>query len=228
MTDTPTSRTPVKVQPWPACFASPSVKSARSLSLITGGSPPQLTATRAHAVPGIPPAYNQIIPAWVLSSNLFAVCRNDEKFRDRDRTVRTRSRHIPVIREETVGLMIRALDLLKVDRVREVYTDREIPGLGKNFLTEEHRTAARESYTFHTGLYALEALDEKGIQAEENPLAGRILGDRFADESPDRLLEIRRIMRERVKADLEQSRSRDHVRGSCIIGDYLSVRGITL
>ncbi|MBN2587105.1 MAG: DUF4954 family protein, partial [Candidatus Fermentibacteraceae bacterium] len=177
---------------------------------------------------GVPPAYNQILPAWVLSDNMFAVLRNDRKFRERNSATHWQQENRPAVRKETVELMERAVHLLEVEETRDVYLERHIPGLGKNFMTEEHRQKALESYGFHMGLFALEALGTQGNLEIEDPFVSRILEERFGGMPRAELLELRGEMRRRLDEDAAQSRRRDHVRGSGVIGDYLSVRDITL
>ena len=42
-----------------------------------------------------------------------------------------------------------------------VYTDKQIKGLGKNYLKEQSRVAAIETYTYYTQYYALRGLYTK-------------------------------------------------------------------
>ncbi len=177
---------------------------------------------------GVPPAYNQILPAWVLSHNMFAVRRNDLKFSERNRATHWQQGNRPVLRRETVELMERAVHLLEVEETRDVYLDRHIPGLGKNFMTEEHRQKALESYGFHIGLFALEALGAQGKLEVKDPFVSGILEARFGGMVHADLLELREGMLRRLEEDVAESRRRDHVRGSGMIADYLSVRDITL
>src|SRR5439155_11588828 len=58
----------------------------------------------SHCYPGIPPAHNEIVPAWVLTDNLFALKRNVMKYRARNRARRTRF-EFRVFRPQTVDLM---------------------------------------------------------------------------------------------------------------------------
>src|SRR5207237_4062361 len=104
--------------------------------------PFSLIRPAAQTPPGVPAGRNELIPAWVLSDNLYAVQRAQAKCRARNRA----SRHafeFDVFRPESVDRMRDACGRLDaVGVVREVYTDRELNGLGKNFLTEAHRVRA--------------------------------------------------------------------------------------
>lgn len=175
-------------------------------------------------VPGIPPAFNQIIPAWVLSDNMFAVARNHRKTMERNRAKHWKPREGGMVGEDTVALMMEAMERLEVDEQRDVYTDSHIPGLGKNFMTEEHRLRAMETYRFHTRLFALDSLDSLHAQNFEASLAAGILKREFPDASEDELLELREEMRLQLREAISASRRKDRRRGAAIIEDYLQVR----
>ena len=57
--------------------------------------------------------------------------------------------------------MCRIRRLEAVSPPREVYTDRHIDGLGKNFLVESNRRGAVESYHFFIRYYALRGLKDR-------------------------------------------------------------------
>lgn len=175
-------------------------------------------------VPGIPPAFNQIIPGWVLSDNMFAVARNHRKFMERNRARRWKPREGGILREDTVSLMTEALERLEVDEHRDVYTDSHIPGLGKNFMTEEHRIRAMETYRFHTRLFALDSLDGGGGTVPGASPAAGILAREFPNASEGELLELREEMRLKLREAISSSRRKDRRRGAAVIEDYLQVR----
>src|SRR5207253_455869 len=106
-------------------------------------------------LPGVSPACNEIIPGWVLANNLYGVKRNEAKYRARNRARRT----VPgwaVFRPEIIELLRDARQrLLAVKQPRDFYTDRDIPGLGKNYLLESARQNAIGTYEFHIHCYAL-------------------------------------------------------------------------
>jgi hypothetical protein len=177
-----------------------------------------------RSFPGIPPAFNQIVPGWVLSDNMFAVQRNDQKYRSRNRALHWEPEDSSIIREETVMMIMDALVRLDVEEVREFYTGRELKGLGKNVLTEEHRLKAIETYRFHMRLFALEHLDDEGSLEETDSLPAAIIRSEFPDKPSDDLLSIRAEMERQVEEAIESSRSKDDRRGAAIIDDYLQVR----
>src|SRR5207249_2655638 len=54
--------------------------------------------------PGISPAYNEIIPAWLLTDNLFTLKRNEGKYKARNKARRTPF-EFDVFRPDTIDLM---------------------------------------------------------------------------------------------------------------------------
>ncbi len=189
---------------------------------------------------GVPPAYNEISPAWMLAENFYALRRNETKYRARDRARRTRF-DFAVLRPDTVDLMLDACRRLEaVAAVKDIYTERDIDGLGKNFLLEPQRQAAVAAYRFYALYYALGGLKDRVAQALN---AGR--GEPPTDAllhtpSDDRVWEHQRrllhdtfgvtgvaaglarlpAMLEKVARDVEASKARDDKRGARIIDDY--------
>jgi hypothetical protein len=190
----------------------------------------------------IPQSYNEVIPAWMLTDNLFAVKRNEAKFSARNKATRLPVQ-CEVFHAETVDQMrdaCRRLDAIRM--VRDVYTERDIEGLGKNYLTETNRQRALAAYRFHIHHYALIGLLQ---QAEET-----LDGDRAAEirrllVSPSRqarwehqrrmlcdepgshdvvalLCELDNMLHV-VARDVERSRTKDDLRGRQIIADYAGI-----
>jgi hypothetical protein len=117
--------------------------------------PFSLVNTPSSRCPGIPPAYNEIFPAWALTDNLYALKRNEGKFRVRNQARRMKFT-FDVFRPDTAELMRDACRRLqKIPQFKAVYTDRDIPGLGKNFMFEASRQSAIEGYQFFIEYYAL-------------------------------------------------------------------------
>ncbi len=172
---------------------------------------------------GIPPAFNQIIPAWVLSENLFAVYRNEEKY-----SLRNRAKHwtgnTDVFRPDIIDMMIDAEERLSGINGGELYTEKDIPGLGKNFLTEEHRKKALETYRFHILYYALSGL-RKESDSDLIPVFTRnILEREFPEKTMDEMLVVLAHMQDKVNEAIRTSSEKDLLRGSRIIDDYAAVR----
>jgi hypothetical protein len=193
-------------------------------------------------LPGIPPAYNEIIPAWLLTDNLYPLTRNEVKFRARNQA-RRHTLEFRVFRPEIVDLMRDARQRLGAAHpVHEVYTDRDINGLGKNVLLEKHRAPAIAAYSFFIRYYALLRLKEQVTTAVGDGRADTING-LLLTRSTDPVWEhARRILHEEeglhdvvgalrqlpdileeVARGVERSKAKDDERGRRIIDDYAAV-----
>jgi hypothetical protein len=196
--------------------------------------PFSLVAPRQESLPEVPPAYNQISPGWMLRENVYALMRCEAKFRARNRAKRSRF-DFAVFRRDTVELMLAAARSLEdVPAVRPLYTDRHIPGLGKNVLTDSDRVRAIDAYRFYARYWALlglldrlqtagrAALEDDGSDATWS-LQRRILADADLLDDVDMALDVSVGMAEKVAGDVERSRQRDDARGVRIIPDYADV-----
>jgi hypothetical protein len=189
--------------------------------------------------PGIPPAYNQIVPAWVLVDNLYAIRRNEIKYQARDKTRHTQV-ECAVFRPAIIDLMRDALSRLEnVKQRRDIYTEGEVDGLGKNYLLEEHRVSAIAAYRFFLRHYALLGLqgrlqylltagrlgapDEVLIMPVEVypwEYQRQLLGDELGPIGAADALRLLTPMLEHVARAIEQSKTKDDQRGRAIIADY--------
>jgi hypothetical protein len=193
-------------------------------------------------VPGVSPAYNEISPAWVLAHNLYAVKRNEGKYRARNRARRTVF-PFAVFRPEIVEWMRDACARLEaVAEPKDAYTDRDIPGLGKNFVLERGRQTALTTYRFFVRYYALSGLLEhvRTLAAEKRPVAldavlatpgesetwehqrQLLCGDLRVTDLAAGLRELAE-MAEEVARSVERSKAKDDERGGAIIDDYEAV-----
>jgi carbonic anhydrase/acetyltransferase-like protein (isoleucine patch superfamily) len=110
---------------------------------------------------GVPPSFNEIVPAWVLSDNIYMVRRNEGKYRQRNKAKRTQF-EFTVFRPEIIDRMVEARDKLReIKTKKSVYTEKDIAGLGKNVLQEEKRRQAIDAYTFYIEYYCLSGLKER-------------------------------------------------------------------
>jgi hypothetical protein len=187
----------------------------------------------------VSPAYNEIIPAWLLTDNLYALKRNERKFKDRNKARRA-AFDFRVFRPEIVDLMQSACRRLAGVRHRkEFYTDRDIDGLGKNLLLESHRVSAIEAYRYFIRYYALRRLKTEvaALLSEcSDQAAGRLLTTPSDDLSWEhaRLIlyeelglwnvaeALRQLpaMLENIARKVADARGRDDERGARIIDDY--------
>jgi len=202
--------------------------------------PFSLINTPAHTFESISPALNEIIPAWVLSDNLYMLKRNEAKYKKRNRARRS-SFNFEIFRPEIVNLMKEARRrLLSVKNTKQVYTEEDIPGLGKNYLLEKNRKKAIEAYTFFIRYYGLSQLkrvlernDLKGVSLKEilfRPSsneywedARKIILEEFPSKDVKELLKILIQMEEVISKMVRDSKERDDVRGRKIIDDYSEV-----
>jgi hypothetical protein len=160
--------------------------------------PFSLISQPAHRPPEVPEGFNRILPGWVLTENLYSLARNSWKYRSRATAV-----HTPVSLgfpgDDVVEMTREALERLRS------HPAGDMPGAGKNFLTEEDRLAGISAYET-----MLEALD----------LYHGFVESGLDDASSLRLRELLDCAGERVTA----SRMKDHSRGAQIIEDYGRVR----
>ncbi len=194
----------------------------------------------SRAIEGVPPAYNEIFPAWVLSENLYSVLRNEGKYKKRNKARRTQF-VFDVFRREIVEKMVVARDRLKnVEKVKELYTDQDIRGLGKNLMLEKSRLKAIEVYNFYVEYFALQGLAARVTQLLAGGERARVASI-YKDVTKDADWEYRRGLitaegygarpvednlrrvaeiHERMARDTHQAKERDDIRGKKIIRDY--------
>jgi hypothetical protein len=204
--------------------------------------PFSLVAPPSASPEGVSPAFMEIFPGWMLRENLYALRRNEAKYRTRNKARRTRVA-FEVLRPDTAALIRDARRRLEaVKEARDVYTEADIAGLGKNFLTEKSRRQAVETYRFFLHYFGLLRL----LDQVRDAVAGGRFGDapRLLDTpSQDPAWEGQRLvlveecgakdvlasladlprMAERLARDVEESKARDDRRGSRVIQDYADV-----
>ncbi len=183
---------------------------------------------------GISPAYNEIIPAWVLSDNIFTIRRNEGKYKSRNKAKRTKF-EFDVFRPDIVDLMLDARARLGAAKEsKALYTDRDIKGLGKNYMSEESRKSAIETYTFYIRHYALMGLMK---QLESGAKAATVLTAKTKDarweherailvaefgadaKAADLLAKLSEAV-EKIAVDTQVSKEKDDNRGARVIDDY--------
>ena len=214
--------------------------------------PFSLITVRAEHFTGVSPAYNEILPGWVLSDNIFAVLRNERKYAIRNKATRSTFGY-EVFRPDIVDLMVNARAALlkvaqdplfqeraaaKVSFHDVVYIDKEIPGLGKNFMKESARLEGIEAYTFYIRLYALKGLRlalrfclktgrdhtrvlEAGYIGDPRYEHERaLLATEFPGKNVAELLRELAAMSKKMADDILLSKEKDDFRGARIIPDY--------
>jgi hypothetical protein len=187
-------------------------------------------------------AYNEIIPAWLLTDSLYTVKRNEGKHRSRNKARRAEF-DFNVFRPRIVDLMRDACRRLEaVRQVKDVYTEQEIKGLGKNFMREVYRQPAIDAYRFFIRYYALLSLKDR-VQSAFQTGEELSISDLLATPSSEpRWEHARRILYEelgvtdgvaalgqlpdlltKIATAVERSKARDDERGPRIIDDYAQV-----
>ncbi len=188
----------------------------------------------------IPTHFNEIIPAWVLSDNIYTIMRNEGKYKKRNRAKRSIF-EFSVFRPDIMDKVITARNrLFNVQTEKTVYSEKDIPGLGKNFLQEKKRRGAIASYNFYIEYYCLRGLRDR---IEELLSAGHkeaiaLLYDKKTDnalwEHQRQLLDKEKygqrsipenlerfiIILEKIAQDTFSAKEKDDIRGAKIIRDY--------
>lgn len=196
--------------------------------------PFSLINSPADRYDGVSPAYNEIMPGWVLSDNIFTIRRNEGKYKKRDKAKRAKI-EFEVFRPEIVDMMVDARKRLEgIKQQKEVYTDKDISGIGKNYMLEDSRKAGIEAYTFYIRYYALMGLKKR----LETPKNGKkdiltkktddarweherlILSRELPNSSIEENLKLLISMQEKIAKDVQISKEKDDIRGARIIADY--------
>lgn len=200
-----------------------------------------LVNTPAETIPGVSPAFNELIPGWVLGENAYQLWRSERKFRTRNKARRC-VLAFEVLRAETVEMLVDARTRLRAAEGRArltdaqgqaVYTDREVEGLGKNYMLEPARKAGIESYGFFIGYYALRELKRRlDAGASAHGLlelssadavwehARKLLAEEHPGLSVPDLLERLAEAQQRIARDTQASKEKDDARGARIVPGY--------
>jgi carbonic anhydrase/acetyltransferase-like protein (isoleucine patch superfamily) len=170
--------------------------------------PFSLVAPQESCRPGISPAYNRLIPAWVLSGNYYFVERSKRKFAQRNRTPHLYGDFDP-LHGKVITLMREARQrLVRVEQEKEVYLPGDIPGLGKNILLEADRLRAIETYGWFIRFAELRDMFRPGLSNGGAEIPPR----EFAEEYLSCLDSLYNLVL--------GSRRKDSLRGGSIIPDY--------
>ena len=172
----------------------------------------------------VPRAFNELLPGYGIYYNAYAIERMELKFAKRDKS-RRHVIHYQVLRPEIMEKVLDALRRLEsVTDIKEIYTDKDIPGIGKNFLRENSRQLAIESYQRVLKRYSLRVIlaDAEGHQQLEGSVrfAENILSAVMPNaDLKQRLEELINV--ESLNAEIvRKSKEKDDVRGRIIFDDY--------
>jgi hypothetical protein len=178
--------------------------------------PFSLIRAAAEPLPGFTPGTNVLVPAWMLSDNLYAVERATQKFGARDRATRHELEH-QAFRPGVMALVANACERLERATGKEIYTERDLPGLGRNVLFERHRLPAVRCYRSHLErcalLRLLDSIDEGGMGRTPPARPG------CGAELRESLARLSELLHDYAMA-VERSKARDEERGPLVIDDY--------
>ena len=162
----------------------------------------------------VPPGFNNLIPAWGLTENLYSLKRNEGKYKARNKAKRN-TFDLELFRPEILQYMREAIQALSsIAERKTIYLPSDIPAIGKNMMTDENRLKAIKAYQFFIDL------------TEYKHLRNEVLGNPKKKRSPEEV----QVLGEKITAYLTMvpeilqrtilSRQRDFARGSAIIDDY--------
>lgn len=182
---------------------------------------------------------NELIPGWTLRENIYSVLRNEAKYRSRNKSKRNIF-DFTILRPSIIDLMIIARE--RLERAADFticYSEREIPGAGKNFITDESRVKGIETYSFYIRHYLLTALSariEEVMRNSTGPEFNNVMKPDGAgywnhavklikNEMPGDMtlksaLETYIMSLEKVYNDAFDSRKKDYKRGTGTIENY--------
>ncbi len=201
--------------------------------------PFSLINSPAAVYPGISPAFDEIMPGWVLSDNVFSIKRNEGKYMKRNKARRS-TFVFEVFRPDIVDLMIEGRARLQsVKQKKDLYTSKDIKGLGKNYLLEANRVSGIDAYTFYIQYYALLGLKKRVaeiLSQSDKAAVAQLLSTSSDDarweherkilqrEMPSNdvaaNLQLLVTMQEKIAKDVQSSKEKDDKRGTRIIADY--------
>lgn len=199
--------------------------------------PFSLINTPSKQMHGLSPAINELFPAWVLSDNMFLVKRNEAKFASRNKATRTKM-PLVVFRSEIIDLIINAKKALcAAPHPKEYYTDTDIPGIGKNFITHKNVQSAIDTYNFCIEQYCLQGMFRWLQQLHQfGNIAALFISETMDDEwehcrltalaegytsaTPATLLDRLSFLQEHTMQSIIDSKRRDMLRGRKIMRDY--------
>ncbi len=178
--------------------------------------PFSLISTPFKQYQDVSPAYNEILPAWVLSDNSYMIFRNEDKFIKRNRAQRTEY-DFRIFREEIMEKIFIASESLKSLSGKEFYTDRDNLDIGKNILTESNRLKAIKTYDFYLKYYLFR---EMYLENSNNLLDNLVEFFEITELAKDDIRKQYKKMFNEILDSVIESKSKDSVRGSKIIDDY--------
>jgi hypothetical protein len=194
--------------------------------------PFSLINSRSETTDGFSPALNEIMPAWVLGENLYALIRNEVKYTKRNKAKRfnVESRWL---RPQIALWMFHARNDLMAIKGKNWYDGSDSPALGKNILSESWRLKAIRLYDRFLAHYACDRLlaqhlKEQAQQESTDPCEAKATEllptwltpfDISASDIPNIAQWWINDLNSQVQ-DVTHSKNRDFTRGRRIMDDY--------
>lgn len=178
--------------------------------------PFSLITQPTRTLEGISPALNEIQPGWGILKNAYGIERQERNMAHRLRA-RRQSVDTRILRTSMIPGMENAMHVLSshADQNREFITTEQIPGLGKNYMTEAARQDGVAAYSFGIKLIISRAILDGTVDQIPD---WRILAGLEGEKSYG-IEEAIQIQRQWI-AMARESRARDDQRGVKIIPDY--------
>ena len=137
---------------------------ASPYSIVAAGTllPPQRVSFPFSLIsPGDQTLGNSIAPGWLIWANPYMIERAEMKFKSRRKSTECSTDHV-VFRRSIVDMMISARDRLKCcassSDPSPKYTERDVEGLGKCYLTEKDRIKGVDAYNLQIKQYLFRGL----------------------------------------------------------------------
>ena len=181
-------------------------------------------------VPGLSRNLNELIPGWTYSKNAFAIARNLYKYGIRAKGFVGEDLSYELLNPVMARRVLDAWDRLQVRKILDAYTEKEIPGLGSNFLRESIRQEALRAYSAYLERYAVDAALSilEHSPSERHDIRRLFQGDLLKElwklipvpDSTPALVRRHRTLEKRWLESILQSLGRDGERGRKIFDDY--------
>jgi len=185
-------------------------------------------------VSGISHNLNEVIPGWSYQKNAFAIARNLFKYAQRAKG-QSEDLAYELLNPQLARQVLDAYDLLQVARIQDAYTEKEIKGIGSNFMRESTRQEATKSYAAYLERFATDMaltileqapdlFDATETYDTRRLFQGDLLKEIFKrlpfPDSAAALVRRHRTLEKRWLESILQSLARDGERGRKIFDDY--------
>jgi hypothetical protein len=185
-------------------------------------------------IAGMPSHLNEVHPGWGYARNAFSIARSLYKYTQRSKGFPEEIGY-DLLNPELARQVLDAYNRLSTTAVKDIYTEKEIIGLGSNILRESVRQEAIHSYLAYLDRFAVDTALTTLEQAPDllensSPVDIRRLfqGDLMKElwkllpipDSIPALVRRHRTLEKRWLESILQSLSRDGERGRKIFDDY--------